>query len=149
MKTNPTETLQYTSENGGIDVLVPLVNGVLLKNIFLQMKTKIKALIRWSCLMLMIFASVEVALGQITGLIISKTGPVTANPGELVTYTITFFNNGAKLAKDVKLEDNLPAADLFTFVSASEGGIFNPVTRKVTWTKNELPVLGYLAANEK
>lgn len=55
--------------------------------------------------------------------------PVTV--GTNLTYTLTYGNSGSTAANNVVLEDLLPAGT--TFVSATGGGVFNPVTRKVTW----------------
>ncbi len=89
------------------------------------------------------------AIGQIDGLSISKTGPAEGDPGELVTYTITFNNTSATIASNATVVEQLPAADYFTFVSASDGGVWNSTARTVTWTKSQVPVLGFLSVQEK
>jgi uncharacterized repeat protein (TIGR01451 family) len=53
----------------------------------------------------------------------------TASPGEILTYTISYKNNGRFWAKDVEIVDNLPAG--LTFISASDGGVFE--NGKIVW----------------
>ncbi|MEM3618674.1 MAG: hypothetical protein QXK47_06365 [Candidatus Bathyarchaeia archaeon] len=61
------------------------------------------------------------------------------NPGESITYTITYDNTkNAYDVHNVILIDNLPLET--TFVSASGGGIYDPTTHTVTWN------IGILAA---
>ena len=55
--------------------------------------------------------------------------PVTAK-SETLIYTITVLNVGTGLATNVVLNDELP--DSTTFVSASSGCVFNPVSSTVT-----------------
>ncbi|MBE9095836.1 DUF4347 domain-containing protein, partial [Tychonema sp. LEGE 07203] len=69
---------------------------------------------------------------------IVKKGPLYAIPSSTITYTITSTNNGPNSAESVLIQDPLPA-DL-TFVSASDGATYNPVTRNVIW-----PVIPTLA----
>ncbi|RKZ09952.1 hypothetical protein DRQ32_07645, partial [bacterium] len=55
-------------------------------------------------------------------LVLVKTANKTVvNPGETITYTINFANNGNANASGVALEDNVPANT--TFVSATGGGV--------------------------
>ncbi|WP_298536887.1 NEW3 domain-containing protein [uncultured Methanobrevibacter sp.] len=61
----------------------------------------------------------------------------TANPAEVyvndtVNFTITVTNNGQSIATNANISDVL--ADVFEFVSCSEGGSYNDQTRNVTWT---------------
>ncbi|HEY0548048.1 MAG TPA: Ig-like domain-containing protein, partial [Verrucomicrobiae bacterium] len=56
-------------------------------------------------------------------LAIQKTGPATAGPGDLITYSISYTNKASgtnNAAHGVQITDILPA--LVTFVSASDGG---------------------------
>ncbi|MBE9134659.1 DUF4347 domain-containing protein, partial [Tychonema sp. LEGE 07196] len=62
---------------------------------------------------------------------IVKKGPIYATPNSPITYTITSTNNGPNTAESVLIQDPLPAG--LTFVSASDGGTFNPTTRTVIW----------------
>ncbi|NNF15146.1 MAG: DUF11 domain-containing protein, partial [Gammaproteobacteria bacterium] len=58
--------------------------------------------------------------------------------GTNVQYTITMANAGPGDGTDLVLEDRLPAG--LTYVSSSDGGVYNPATRTVTWPT--LPLLG-------
>ena len=62
---------------------------------------------------------------------IVKKGPLVATPNSTITYTIISTNNGPSSAQSVLIQDPLPPA--LTFVSADNGGTFNPVTKTVTW----------------
>ncbi|WP_373534634.1 DUF4347 domain-containing protein, partial [Microcoleus sp.] len=62
---------------------------------------------------------------------IVKKGPLYAIPSSNITYTITSTNNGPSSAESVLIQDPLPAG--LTFVSADNGGTYNPVTRNVIW----------------
>lgn len=73
---------------------------------------------------------------------VAKTdGVSTAQPGDNLTYTITYENYGAAPAQSTTLVDKLPEHS--GFVSASNGGTFNATDRTVTWN------LGTLAAGAK
>jgi uncharacterized repeat protein (TIGR01451 family) len=58
-----------------------------------------------------------------------KTGPVTADGGSTVTYTLITRNDGPSAAVDVLVTDSLPAGS--TFVNASGGGTLAGTA--VTW----------------
>ncbi len=60
-----------------------------------------------------------------------KKGPLYALPNSTITYTITSTNNGPDSAESVLIQDPLPAG--LTFVSADNGGTYNPATRNVIW----------------
>ncbi|MEG4589534.1 DUF4347 domain-containing protein, partial [Microcoleus sp. MOSTC5] len=62
---------------------------------------------------------------------IVKKGPLFAIPNSPITYTITSTNNGPNTAESVLIQDPLPEG--LSFVSASDGGTFNPTTRTVIW----------------
>jgi uncharacterized repeat protein (TIGR01451 family)/fimbrial isopeptide formation D2 family protein len=53
------------------------------------------------------------------------------NPGENTTYDLTVSNTSAVDASGVVVTDALPAQ--LDFVSATDGGTYNPATRTVTW----------------
>jgi uncharacterized repeat protein (TIGR01451 family) len=74
-----------------------------------------------------------------TNLYISKQAPASKDRGSTMTYTLHYHNFGDTAAQNVVLEDTLPAG--VEFVSASDGGSYNPGTRKVTWN------IGSVAAN--
>jgi len=71
---------------------------------------------------------------------ITKTaGQSSYNVGETVTYTID-VSNGVEVdtATGVVVTDTLPAG--LTFLSASDGGVWDANTRTVTWTVGDLAV---------
>jgi uncharacterized repeat protein (TIGR01451 family) len=72
---------------------------------------------------------------------IVKKGPLVATPNSTITYTIISTNNGPNSAQSVLIQDPLPPA--LNFVSADNGGTFNPITRTVTW-----PAISTLANGE-
>ncbi|MDY9923598.1 isopeptide-forming domain-containing fimbrial protein, partial [Methanobacterium sp.] len=66
---------------------------------------------------------------------VTKTDNTTnhqANVGDNVTFTITTHNNGPDNATNIIITDTLPLG--LDFVSASNGGIYNTLTRTITWT---------------
>ncbi|HEV7403125.1 MAG TPA: SdrD B-like domain-containing protein [Chthoniobacteraceae bacterium] len=68
-----------------------------------------------------------------TDLTIAKTDGVTeTQPGQLITYTVTVSNQGVQDAAGVVVSDQFPTGDL-DFVSASNGGVFDPQTGTITW----------------
>ena len=62
---------------------------------------------------------------------IKKTGPSTAGPGDLLTYTITYSNTGGTLLKNVVIEDILPTGN-YTYESSVPAPI-SVTSGKVTW----------------
>lgn len=66
-----------------------------------------------------------------TNLALYKAAPVSMGQGQIMTYTLYYPNLGNDTASDVVLNDTLPAD--VGFISASDGGVFDPVTRNVTW----------------
>jgi len=62
--------------------------------------------------------------------------PNPVNEGDNVTYTITYQNTGNSAATGVVVTDAL--SDRMEFISASDGGVFEPDTRLITWTLGEL-----------
>ncbi len=68
---------------------------------------------------------------------ISKTDGVdTAKPGDTLTYTLNYENYGASPTSDTTIVDELP--ERASFVSASNGGTYDPATRKVSWNLGTL-----------
>jgi uncharacterized repeat protein (TIGR01451 family) len=57
--------------------------------------------------------------------------PVGKNHGSSITYTLYYFNFGNASAHNVILEDKLP--NIFNFVSASDGGVYDSSTRTIRW----------------
>ncbi|MEG4362663.1 MULTISPECIES: DUF4347 domain-containing protein, partial [unclassified Microcoleus] len=62
---------------------------------------------------------------------IVKKGPLVTTPNSTITYTIISTNNGPNSAESVLIQDPLPPE--LIFVSADNGGTFNPQTKTVTW----------------
>lgn len=62
---------------------------------------------------------------------LSKTGRVNTFNRAQVIYTLNYSNSGGLIASNVTLVDMLPPN--FEFVSASDNGTYDPVTRNVTW----------------
>ncbi|MEA5419483.1 hypothetical protein VB712_09615 [Spirulina sp. CCNP1310] len=72
-------------------------------------------------------------------LIVRKNGETSGQPGPY-TYNITARNDGPSTAENVVIKDELdPMAE---FISASDGGVYDPVTNTVSWN------LGNLAAQQ-
>ena len=61
---------------------------------------------------------------------ITKAGPATANPGDTFTYTLGYDNHGYATADNTTIVDTLPPN--VTYVSSSNGGVYNNATRTVT-----------------
>ncbi len=62
---------------------------------------------------------------------IVKKGPLVATPNSTITYNIIATNDGPNSAQSVLIQDPLP--EELIFVSADNGGTFNPLTKTVTW----------------
>ena len=58
-------------------------------------------------------------------------GFVQVAPGSSITYTIVVANEGNQTATNVEVNDQLPAG--VTFISASNGGIYDDVLHEITW----------------
>ncbi len=71
--------------------------------------------------------------------VLVKTGPETAAPGETLSYELTWLNAGPAPAERAVVTDTLPAE--LSFVTASRGASFDAGLRTVTWK------LGTLAVN--
>jgi LPXTG-site transpeptidase (sortase) family protein len=70
-------------------------------------------------------------------LVITKDdGFTVVSPGQVITYTLTIRNVGTQDATGVVVTDTLPANT--TFVSASDSGTYNSITRVVTWPAFDL-----------
>jgi uncharacterized repeat protein (TIGR01451 family) len=76
---------------------------------------------------------VQVTLIALPDLVIDKQVDATsAIQGDALTYTITVTNNGLQGATGIVITDDLPNG--IKFVSASDGGVFDPVTGNVVWS---------------
>ena len=90
-------------------------------------------------------SSVDIAVPEI---IPDKTANVTdANFGDNVTYTVTVTNDGDVDASQVVIVDQL--GNGLKYVSSSDGGVWDPVKRTVTWivdlAKGESKVFSVIA----
>lgn len=71
-------------------------------------------------------------------LVVTKTNSVEEIGGkETVAFTITARNAGERVAAGVQVVDRIDMR-VFEFVSASDGGVFDPRTGTVTWRLNTL-----------
>jgi len=66
-----------------------------------------------------------------TSLALRKTGPERGNPNQVLDYSLVASNTGASPAAGILLTDNLPEG--LEFISAADGGTFDPKTRGVEW----------------
>ncbi len=69
---------------------------------------------------------------------IVDSDPIAA--GDLIVYTLSWANVGADAATQTALVDTLPVQT--TFVSASAGGVYDPMAGTVTWNLGTLAVAG-------
>ena len=56
-------------------------------------------------------------------LVLSKTGPITATPGQQIDFTILVTNTGSAVASFVNIEDTLPTGLSFNTINLNRGGI--------------------------
>jgi uncharacterized repeat protein (TIGR01451 family) len=77
-----------------------------------------------------------------TDLTIAKTDGVTeVQPGQVITYTVTVSNQGVQDAAGVVVTDEFPAGDL-EFISASNGGAYDPLTGEISWQLGDVTANG-------
>ena len=57
-----------------------------------------------------------------------------ADPGETLTYTITYTNTGATAAASVVVENAIPANTTYVAGSATSGGVYDSVANKIVWS---------------
>ncbi|HET6556270.1 MAG TPA: DUF11 domain-containing protein, partial [Prolixibacteraceae bacterium] len=79
-------------------------------------------------------------------LAIRKSGPSNANPGDLVTYTITYSNTVSTLEDNVVITDYLPDAANCTYHSSFPSGVYNSVFNTLTWNSTQIAGLANLDA---
>ncbi|MCH7918278.1 MAG: DUF11 domain-containing protein, partial [Planctomycetes bacterium] len=60
------------------------------------------------------------------------------NPGATITYTITYGNVGLGEARNVVIVETLPPGLTYVDGSASNGGVYVPAGRTITWTRATL-----------
>jgi len=68
-------------------------------------------------------------------LIVTKDPEINNTPGQY-SYKITAFNDGPDRAENVVIQDQL--APVAQFVSASDGGVYDPVNNTVSWAVGDL-----------
>ncbi|NJM60559.1 MAG: DUF11 domain-containing protein, partial [Oscillatoriales cyanobacterium RU_3_3] len=76
-------------------------------------------------------SSVSTTIAPSADIVTTKTGPTAASPGAALSYTITTTNNGPSAAGNVVVTDSIIPG--LTGVTASDGGIYDPVTGVVTF----------------
>ncbi|MCW0484817.1 hypothetical protein, partial [Gaoshiqia sediminis] len=74
---------------------------------------------------------------------IKVNGPGEAEPGDVLTYTISYSNIGGALANNVVIEMALPAG-YCVYSESNPEGVCSEIDDKLTWTKNEIPQLEQL-----
>ncbi len=84
-------------------------------------------------------SSVVTSVTEQADLEVTKTGPVSVNAGDTITYTVEVVNLGLSDAASVVVTDTLPGTG--TFISASDSGVESAGV--VTW-----PTIGTVAAND-
>jgi uncharacterized repeat protein (TIGR01451 family) len=72
-------------------------------------------------------------------LLISKTGPATAMPGQTFTYTISVTNNGPSDAQNVSVTDTVPNSEPIQGASAPPGDSVSVSGQTVTFTEGTVP----------
>ncbi|MEW5766056.1 MAG: hypothetical protein AB1797_00305, partial [bacterium] len=68
---------------------------------------------------------------QVYILDLEKSAPATASPGDAITFTLTIVNDSSDSLSNLTLTDTLPSG--VSFVTASDGGIYNASTHTVYW----------------
>ncbi|MDI9569429.1 MAG: carboxypeptidase regulatory-like domain-containing protein [Pseudomonadota bacterium] len=74
-------------------------------------------------------------------LTVDKVAPVSVKAGGEITYTINYNNTGNMAATGVVIVDTIPEDTTYVANSASNGGVYDPQAKTVTWN------IASLAAN--
>ena len=69
----------------------------------------------------------------------TKAGPLTADQGQRITYTLDYSNLGPAPSSQARIIDRLPAG--VSFVSATGPDSYDRASRTVTWNIGTVPVL--------
>ena len=80
---------------------------------------------------------VEIGVGAPRLTIAKSASTVSANPGDTITYTISYANDSPVNVTSAVISDVLPSG--LTFVSASDGGSYNAGNRTITWSVGDIP----------
>lgn len=59
--------------------------------------------------------------------------PALINAGSKINYTITYTNSGSAAASEVMIVDKVPSFSIVDENSISDGGIYNPNSKTITW----------------
>ncbi len=68
---------------------------------------------------------------SITGLIFQKIAPYSVKPSDQIKYTLFVRNTGIASLLNIVVSDPIPAGT--SFISATNGGVFNTSTNTVSW----------------
>ncbi|MEX2546692.1 MAG: M36 family metallopeptidase [Chloroflexota bacterium] len=94
---------------------------------------------------LQVFSSTPNLPARDPAVAVTTTAPVTVATGSQLTYTISYTNAGPAESTGGTLRDILP--DGVEFVSATNGGTYNPDSRTVSWSLGTVNV-GYTGSRE-
>src|SRR5262249_36064932 len=75
--------------------------------------------------------------GPTPGLEVRQSGPRRCFPDRPADYVIDVYNTGKEEALNVRVSDILPPG--MEFVAASEGGVYDPASRAVSWVLASVP----------
>jgi uncharacterized repeat protein (TIGR01451 family) len=72
--------------------------------------------------------------------ITKTTVSVPLKPGDAFNYQLTYYNlNDSTAAQNVTITDTLPADSLYTYVSSTPPGSYDPVNQTITWFFPSIP----------
>jgi uncharacterized repeat protein (TIGR01451 family) len=72
--------------------------------------------------------------------VVNGTASATARPGDTLTYTLTYSNQGRGVAQNVVVRDIIPTNTTYVSGSATSGGVYDSINGTVTWTIGNLDV---------
>jgi len=89
---------------------------------------------------------IDLGLPPMADLEVRVWGPERVSPGQTVTYTIEYRNDGIKSAENLVLIYDLP--EVAEYISSTENGIYVDSYREIVWGLNTLPpkTKGYVNA---
>jgi len=85
------------------------------------------------------FANVVITVAKKTetspNLTLTKSADKTeVQPGDTITYTIIYKNDGASDAINVVITDPIPSGTVYVDQSATQGGVYNANKNEIQWT---------------
>ena len=80
---------------------------------------------------------VQIGVGAPRLTIAKSASTTSANPGDTITYTISYANDSPVNVTSAVISDVLPTG--LTFVSASDGGAYSAGDRTITWNVGNIP----------